>query len=194
MRTGITNLPTPHPIRERLPGVYLDDDFTVRLTGAFDAVLAPVMAVLDCFASYLDPMLAPADFVGWLAGWVACPADESSTLAQRREMIARAVELHRWRGTARGLAEQLRLLTGGEVEVTDSGRCEWSAQAGGPVPGSSPAEVTARVRAPDARAVDAQRLRRSAEQVVPAHVPVAIEVVPAGTRSSRPGGTVAGDA
>lgn len=31
-----------------------------------------------------------------------------------------------WPGTRRGLAKHVRLLTGGEVEITDSGGCIWS--------------------------------------------------------------------
>src|SRR5215468_4745376 len=98
-----SRLDSPHPLREQLPAVYLDDDFTVRFTYAFDEVLAPLFATLDCLSAYLDPRLAPDDFVTWLAGWVAFPVDEGWTLAQRRELVARAVELHRWRGTPRGL-------------------------------------------------------------------------------------------
>lgn len=176
MRTSIENLPTPHPIGERLPGVYLDDDFTNRLTGAFDAVLAPVMVTLDCFADYLDPRLAPEDLVEWLAGWVAFPVDESWSVAQRRELVANAVELHRWRGTKRGLAAHVRLLTGGEVDIADSGVCAWSDRAGGPIPGDGPPRVEIRVRVTDPKAVDQRRLYAAVVELVPAHVRVDLHV------------------
>jgi phage tail-like protein len=176
MRTGIATLPTPHPIRERLPGVYLDDDFTTRLTEALDAVLAPVMVTLDCFADYLDPRLAPEDFVEWLAGWVAFAVDESWSVQQRRELVANAVELHRWRGTKRGLAAHVRLLTGGEVDITDSGLCAWSDRAGGPVPGDGPPRVAVQLRVADPNMIDQRRLYASIVELVPAHVRVSVHV------------------
>ena len=60
-------------------------------------------------------------FVDWLAGWVALDLDESWSVAQRRELVARAVHVHRFRGTRKGLAEHVWLLTGGRVDVADSG-------------------------------------------------------------------------
>lgn len=187
MRTGIASLPTPHPIAERLPGVYLnlDEDFTTRLTEAFDAVLAPIMVTLDCFADYLDPRLAPEDFVAWLADWVAFPVDESWSGSQRRELVAHAVELHRWRGTKRGLATHVRLLTGGDVDIADTGVCAWSDRANGPVPGSSPPRVEVRVRVADPNTVDQRRLHAAVADLVPAHVRVSVEVAATGS-SGRP--------
>jgi phage tail-like protein len=176
-RDGVPGLPTPLPIAERLPAVYLDDDFTVRLTGALDEVLAPIFLTLDCFAGYLDPRLAPEDFVSWLADWVAFPVDESWTAGQRRELVAHAVQLHRWRGTKRGLAEHVKLLTGGDVDIADSGLCAWSDRAGGPLPGDGPPQVMVRVRVPDVSAVDQRRLRQVVVELVPAHVHVGVDVV-----------------
>jgi phage tail-like protein len=180
MRTGIAHLATPHALGERLPGVYLDDEFTMRLTEAFDEVLAPVMVTLDCFADYLDPRLAPEDFVEWLAGWVAFAIDESWSGAQRRELIAQAVQLHRWRGTKRGLVAHVRQLTGGEVDIADSGVCAWSDRPGGPVPGSDPPRVVVLVRVPDPTTIDQRRLYAAIAELVPAHVLVTVEIVPAG--------------
>jgi phage tail-like protein len=184
MRTALANLPTPHPIGERLPAVYLDSDLTMRFTEALDGVLAPVFLTLDCFAQYLDPRLAPADFLGWLAEWVAFPVDEGWTEAQRRELVAHAVQLHRWRGTKRGLAEHVRLLTGGEVDVVDSGLCAWSDRAGGPVPGSGPPQVLVRVQVADTSTVDQRWLHRAVVELVPAHVRVTVELGRTGTGTS----------
>jgi phage tail-like protein len=176
MRKEIDGLPSPHPLGEQLPGVYLGDDLTMRLTAALDEVLAPVMLTLDCFAGYLDPRLAPPDFVEYLAGWVAFVVDESWGDAQRRELIARAVELHRWRGTSRGLSSHVELLTGGRVEVADSGSCTWSREPGGAVGGHSPAHVTIRVTVADPSTVD-NRMRAAIAELVPAHVRTTVEVV-----------------
>ncbi|HEX4704275.1 MAG TPA: phage tail protein [Pseudonocardiaceae bacterium] len=177
-RVGVPGLPTPHPLADRLPAVYLEDGFVQRFTAALDEVLAPVFATLDGLSGYLDPWLAPADFLDWLANWVALDADESWTPSQRRELIANAVELHRWRGTRRGLAAHVRLLTGGVAEVVDSGGCVASDLPDGPLPGASPARVTLRVRAAAPDAVDLYRLRAAVAAAVPAHVVVTVEVLP----------------
>jgi phage tail-like protein len=180
MRTSVTGVRSPHPIGERLPAVYLDDDFTQRFTAALDGVLAPVFTTLDCFAGYLDPRLAPEDFLDWLANWVALDLDEGWSPEQRRALIAKAVELHRWRGTRRGLAEHVRLLTGGEVEVTDSGGCTSADRPNAPLPGTGPAQVVVRVRVPSLESVDQRRLRAAVSDVVPAHVRITVDVLPAG--------------
>jgi phage tail-like protein len=177
VRTEVADLPVRHPIGERLPGIYVDDSFTQRFTAALDEVLAPVITVLDGFADYLDPNLAPDDFVDWLTRWVALEVDESWTPWQRRELVGHAVELHRWRGTRWGLATHVRLLTGGEVEVVDSGGCVSSDVPGGPLPGDDPARVLVRVRVADPALVDQGSLTAAVVEVVPAHVAVIIEVL-----------------
>ncbi len=175
MRAGLAGMPVAHPIGERLPAVYAEDDFAQRMTSALDDVLAPVFATLDCFPDYLDPILAPADFVEWLSGWVAFALDEGWTLAQRRALVANAVELHRWRGTARGLEAHVRLLTLGDVEIVDSGACTFSERPGIDVP-SRGAHVTVKVLVPDPRTVDQIRLLAAIVEAVPAHVRVALEL------------------
>lgn len=177
MRAGLRGLSTPHPIGERLPAVYLDDDFTQRFVAALDEVLAPMLLTLDSFPAYLDPRLTPEDFLTWLAGWVAFTLDESWPVPKRRELVAHAVELHRRRGTRKGLAWQVELITGGEVEVVDSGSCGWTDRPGEPVPGADSPRVTVRVRPDRADAVDPVQLRAAVAEMVPAHVRVDVEIV-----------------
>ncbi len=177
MRAAVPGLRSPHPIGEQLPAVYAEDRFVQGFTGALDEVLAPVLSTLDNFAGYLDPAVAPEDFVGWLAHWVALRVDESWSPAQLRQLVTRSVELHRWRGTQRGLAEHVQLLTGGAVEVTDSGGVAASPQPGAPLPDPGPAWVKVRVRVPDPAQVDQRRLTATVMDSVPAHVRVTVEVV-----------------
>jgi phage tail-like protein len=177
VRNGTADVPVRHPIGDRLPAIYLEDGFTLRFTTALDEVLAPVIAVLDGFADYLDPNLAPEDFLDWLTRWVALDVDEYWTAEQRRQLVGNAVELHRWRGTVRGLAAQVRLLTGGEVEVTDSGACVATNRPGQPLPGTDPARVLVRVRVPDPASVDQTGLTATIREAVPVHVMVNLEVL-----------------
>jgi phage tail-like protein len=180
MRTGVCDLPTAHPMGLSLPAVYVDDDFTQRLTQALDEVLAPVLLTLDCLAYYLDPQTAPPDVLEWLAGWVALALDDAWTLERRRKLVANAVDLHRWRGTKRGLAAHVRLLTGGEVDVVDSGGCTWSAQAQGSLPGSTRPSVEVQITGGRLAGVDDRWLRAVVAEALPAHVPVRIRAVAAG--------------
>lgn len=70
MRGVLPDLPSPVPLLHRLPGVLQEDDFLQRFLGAFDSGFAPVVATLDSLHAYVDPHLAPADFLDWLSGWV----------------------------------------------------------------------------------------------------------------------------
>jgi phage tail-like protein len=182
MRSTIPGLATPHPIGEWLPALYQEDDFAQRFTGALDEVLAPVFAVLDCLDAYLDPWLAPPDFLDWLADWVALSIDEGWSTEQRRELVSQAVALHRGRGTAQGLAVHIGVVTGGEVEIQDSGGCVWSDQPGGAVPGTANPRLHVRVRVADPAAVDQRRLDALIAEVKPAHLPHTVEIVGEGTR------------
>ncbi|HEU4422529.1 MAG TPA: phage tail protein [Pilimelia sp.] len=174
MRTAIPDLPVAQPMGMSLPAVYLDDDFTQRLTQALDEVLAPVLLTLDCLSYYFDPRVCPADILEWIAGWVALTLDDTWTLEQRRALVANAVELHRWRGTRRGLADHVRLVTGVDVEVSESGGCTWSADSGGPLPGRPEPYVEVAVKQGQPVGVDDRWLRAMIADAVPAHVQVRV--------------------
>ena len=112
---------SPHPLADTLPALFQEDDFTQRFISAFDAALAPVFATLDNLPAYLDPWLAPEDFLNWLAGWFGMALDESWSLDRRRGLVAKAFDFYRMRGTAGGLRAQLELLTGGTIELHETG-------------------------------------------------------------------------
>jgi phage tail-like protein len=174
MRTGLDQAPTAHPIGQRLPAVYQEHQFVQQLTEALDEVLAPVLLTLDSFAAYLDPHLAPEDFLDWLAGWVAYPLDDAWPAAQRRALVAEAVQLHRWRGTRRGLAKHVELLTRGTVEVVDNGGCGWSPHPGTDPPGTARPRIEVTVRTRAGAQVDPAVIRTLIVDSLPAHVPVTV--------------------
>ncbi len=177
MRGTVTALASPHPIGELLPGVFADDEMMQRFVSAFDEVLAPAFATLDNIDAYLDPALAPADFVDWLANWVALPLADEWPPDRRRALVARAVELHRWRGTRRGLVALLETVTGGRVEVADSGGCTGSQFSAGPLPGYDRPMLRVRITVTDPAAVDVGRLDALLALHKPAHLPHVLEVV-----------------
>jgi phage tail-like protein len=177
VRGLIPGLPSPHPLGAALPAIYQDDGFTREFMAAFDEVLAPVLCTLDNFEHYLDPTLAPLDFVDWLASWLGLVPDESWPEPRRRELVARAVTLYRRRGTVRGLAEQVALATGGQVEVQESGGVTWSGTPSAPMPGSAEGALLVRVRVDNPDTIDARRLDRLVAAAKPAHVLHRVEVV-----------------
>jgi phage tail-like protein len=177
MRRALSGLENPHPLGWALPGVFQEDAFLQQFTAGLDEVLAPVLCTLDNLGAYFDPALAPPDFVGWLAAWVGLALDEHWPPEQQRSLVAEASELHRWRGTVRGLAAHMSLFSGLEAEVTDSGATGWSETPTAPLPGTGERHVTVRIRAADPDAVDRDRLERIVAEAKPAHVSHEIEVV-----------------
>jgi phage tail-like protein len=187
VRGTVPGLLSPHPLGASLPGLYQEAEIdgrtgevranlTQRFTGAFDELLAPVFSCLDNFEAYLDPTLTPPDFLEWLAGWLGVDLDETSPPERRRDLVRRAVELYRWRGTARGVAKAVEIFTGVEPEVVDNGGVAWSTKAESPLPGSPDPRVVVRIPAGDASAVGRARLEALVAAVKPAHVVAEIEL------------------
>ncbi len=177
MRGHVAGLATPHPLGENLPGLYRDDSFTQRFLAAFDEVLAGAIQVMDCFPAYLDPALAPDDFLGWLGGWVGVAVDETWPMERRRAFVASAVDLFRMRGTTAGLAAHVAVFTGGQVEIGEPGATAWSREAGAQIPAGESAELLVRVHVQDPKSVSAARLDALVAASKPAHVPHRVEIV-----------------
>ena len=176
MRAMIDGLESAHPIGVELPGLYQDDDFTQRFTAALDAVLAPLFITLDAIEAYVDPWLAPEDFLEWLSEWVGIEVDQHLPEARRRALVARAAELFTWAGTARGIADLVETFTGVRPEVEDSGGVAWQAMPGGDFPGTDESKVTVRLRLPEGETVEQARIERLLAGVLPATVVASVEV------------------
>ncbi|MFI8519483.1 phage tail protein [Streptomyces sp. NPDC085481] len=177
-RAAVPGLPSRHPIGEQLPALYADDDFAQRFTAGLDTVLAPVFTTLDNLPAYLDPRVTPADFLSWLASWVGGVDDPRWPLALRREAVARAVELHRRRGTRRGLVEALHLVLGVRADVSGDGGATWSDTPGAEPPPPPADEVLVRVWPDREGPVDADRVRALVRTLCPVHTVCRVEVLP----------------
>jgi phage tail-like protein len=176
-RGMVPGLPSPFPMGTALPSIYQEDDFAMRFVSAFDEVLAPVITALDNVDAYLDPRTAPDDYLDWLAFWVGIELDETWPMERRRELVARAVDLYRWRGTVKGLAETVAIYTGTEPEILESGGMVWSTTPGTPFPGKAKPEITVRLRVKDPSTMDMPRLERLVEAAKPAHILAKVEVL-----------------
>lgn len=186
-RGTIPELPTRHPLAPALPALFLEpeidprtgrlrDSFAERFTTALDTVLAPVFATLDNLPAYFDPEVAPADFLDWLAGWVGIEPTKTWPESRRRQLVASATRLYALRGTARGIAELVEIVTGLRPEVEENGGIDWSETPGSPPPGSSGAWVKVRLEVGETQTVDEKLVRRLVAAAKPAHVSAQVEV------------------
>jgi phage tail-like protein len=176
MRRDVPGLATPYPLATLVPRVLQEDDLLVRLVSGLDDVLAPAISVLDCLDAYVDPLLAPPDFVEWLAQWVGAPTDDHWSQHRRRRSVLAAAALHRGRGTVRGLVTLVELATGGSVEVVEPGGTSWST-APTDLPAAGEDVLVVRVAVEEPQSLRLAALEELVEAAKPAHLPHRIEVV-----------------
>lgn len=176
MRGTVVGLSNPHPMSEFLPAFMQEDDFTVRMTRGLDTILAPLVAVLDCIDAYVDPLLAPDDFIPWLASWVGATVDGHWGDQRVRQSIVAASSLHRLRGTPEGIRAQLALATGGDVEVIGVDGVDYSVSPTADIEDDAP-RLLIRVAVDDPAEVRPGVLEELIDGMKPAHVPHRIEVV-----------------
>lgn len=177
MRGTIEGLETGAPLGPMLPAIYQEDEFSMRFVGGFDGVLAPILIALDCLVDYFDPALTPTDFLDWLASWVGIEIDEAWETQRRRAAVATAVEMYRMRGTTSGLRANLEVLSGGTVEITDSGGVSWSTSPMGELPGQASPRLAVRVTVAEMTEQTTKAIDSIVIAAKPAHVVHRVEVV-----------------
>src|SRR5438132_1178494 len=159
------------------PAHFQEDGFTQRFMSAFDAALAPIFATMDNLPTYFDPWLTPPDFLEWLGSWFGLALDDSWSVERRRAVLAAAFEFYRMRGTVKGLKAQIETLTGGTVEIIDTGGIATSTTAGEALPGSPNFALMVRVAVDDPAAINATRLDALVAAAKPAHVTHKVQLV-----------------
>jgi phage tail-like protein len=113
-------------LRGGLPAMYQDGDFGMRFVGALEAVLDPIVAVIDALPAHFNPDHAPRDVLNLLAAWLGVEVDESQPIKERRRLVRESAELSRRRGTVRGLELALELAFPGlPLRVEDNGGVTW---------------------------------------------------------------------
>ena len=167
----------PHSAAAQLPGVYQGELVVDGFCAALDEVLAPVPLTLDSLPAYLDPQTTPRDMLPWLAGWVGIAIDPAPSVAEQRTFVRDAAQMLRWRGTARGLREAIRLETGLDAQIQETGGTEWSSTPGAALPGEPGNRVIVRISAAEPDSVDAGLVEEIVAASIPAHVGHRIEVV-----------------
>jgi phage tail-like protein len=113
-------------LRNGLPALYQDGDFGMRFVGALEELLDPIVAVLDGLPYHFDPNHAPPDILNLLAAWLGVDLDETQDIRHQREMVLRAAELGRKRGTRSGMELALELhFPEIPMRVEDNGGVIW---------------------------------------------------------------------
>jgi phage tail-like protein len=106
-----------HDQMNRLPNVYHREDeasgFLRRYLAMFDGALAEMDARGFARHSLIDPRSVPGGLLPWLASFVGLVTDERWPEAVKRQLIAEAVWLFRFRGTIAGLKRFLEIYLGG---------------------------------------------------------------------------------
>jgi phage tail-like protein len=177
MRAGLAELSSPVPVIGLMPSIFQEDPFAQQFCHGIDDVLAPVFATLDCLEAYVDPSLAPEDFLDWLATWVGGILQEDWPIERKRALIARSVRLYRLRGTVAGLRAELELHTGGEVQISETGGIVWSQAPGADLPGEAVPRVAVRVIVDDPASVKEAWVDDIVASSKPAHVVHQVEVL-----------------
>ncbi len=97
---------------EFLPAFYRDNEFMGQFLMIFESILKPIENTVNNIPLYFDPRISPEELLPWLGSWLDLALDATLPLSRRRQLVASAAELYRWRGTKRGLIEYLRICTG----------------------------------------------------------------------------------
>lgn len=175
-RRGVPGLATPFPLADYTPAMLAEDPVVQQLLDALDEVLAPIISTLDCFDAYLDPYLAPIDFVRYLSSWLLVSQQSGLSEEAHRTALALAVQRSTWRGTKRGIEARLRSLLDVDAVVNDIGSVTTSRDFTPPEswPVAPAPEVTISVPAARHLNVELVMVAEALQSVLPAHVSVTI--------------------
>lgn len=193
MRKGIADLDGGVSLIDGLPSVYrsetfcpkrevevrgelVEESFIEGMVNGFDAVLAPAHVVVRDLDAYFDPAICPTDYLEWLGSWLGVRLNARWPMQRRRALLARAVEIHRMRGTVWGVARAVELYTGAEPEIEDSGGCVASGNPSAAAPGNGDAFLRVTVRR-SGNDIDPEVIDRIVAGAKPAHVRHEVRVV-----------------
>jgi phage tail-like protein len=102
-----------------LPAIYREDpvpaSFLERWLANYEGLYTNLEDKIEHMPRLLDPRTAPAETLGWLAGWFGVALDPLWTEERRRFFLRHAYELYSRRGTVPGIEIGLRLYLDDEV-------------------------------------------------------------------------------
>jgi phage tail-like protein len=109
-----------------LPSVYREDEasaaFLERFLSVFESTFVGVEEDVRGVTRYFDPRGVPGEYLSWLGRWLAVELDETWPEDAKRELLARAPELFKKRGTREGLLATIGVvLDGGTAPAREPG-------------------------------------------------------------------------
>lgn len=96
-----------------LPEIYKqtgrNSAFLERFLSIFETTFVDIESSMEQTTQYLDSQEIPKEYLSWLNGWLALDIGHTWSEAARRELLARAPELYKMRGTKQGMEELITL-------------------------------------------------------------------------------------
>lgn len=107
---------------QQLPAHLLDDPFFRRFVGIFGELADGLRDHADGLEHVVDVTVAPDPLVRYVGRWLGVESiDPSLPVERQRDLVRGAGRLLAWRGTGKGLAGFLELVTGAPAVITESG-------------------------------------------------------------------------
>ena len=92
-----------------LPGIYREDEqsaeFLERFLSIFETIFVGIEENIGASTRFLDSNGIPPEHISWLGDWLALEAGETWPTPAKRELLRRAPDLFKKRGTREGLLE-----------------------------------------------------------------------------------------
>ncbi len=106
-----------------LPTIYKEDSpsrsFLIRFLSLFESLFNDVENTIASLSVLFDPGAVHAQFLPWLAGWLAIDLDENWPEEKKRQAMADAFEMYTLRGTAEGIRKALRFFAGVDARIEE---------------------------------------------------------------------------
>lgn len=109
-----------------LPATYQDNktsrEFLERFLSLFEAIFEDLDTKISQIHHVFDPDLVKPESLSWLASWLDVALQDDWSVEIKRELIRRADELYRAKGTPRGIASFIEIVTGHRPILLEHGR------------------------------------------------------------------------
>ncbi len=115
--TELSVLYRDETLMDNLPSIYRRAEgqagsFLRSLVGVLETTTQGLDACIAALGAHVHPSTAPIPWLDFVARWLGVPWDDGLSPEQKRQLIAKAPELARGRGTRAGLETLLEALTG----------------------------------------------------------------------------------
>lgn len=106
-----------------LPAVYQEDavsrDFLERFLSVFSTIHDEMEENIDNISQYFDPDFAQGEYLKWLSTWLAISSDDRWSQETLRQLLKRAPEIYKMRGTRRAIEDMIEIYTGAKPKIVE---------------------------------------------------------------------------